>query len=358
MTKKTVTSFLLLFTVAFLLIPAVASAQEVKKVKRPTNPTPAVLGTTITREEAEAEKIQEPVSCIFEEPSKKEYKATFVATRKKGAVSQGEAYETQVYIKNDGNMPWFSSDSGCPYLITFLGTDNLRDRNSIFFTNDLMWDSGWTGANRIKMNTKRVEPGQMALFTYWSKAPLADGYYREYFTPIIEGITWMDGGKFSTEIKVGNPVIDFDQKKYWPFIEQSTDLTTVDLSGGKTVDVSLSTQKMQLKIGNHVIREFPVSSGKRSTPTPTGTTKILNKQEVRIAGSYPHYIMPKWLGFRAGGYGIHALPSLANDNGVFWREALNHIGTPRSHGCIRLLPQDAEFAFSFAEVGTTVVVHW
>jgi len=67
--------------------------------------------------------------------------------------------------------------------------------------------------------------------------------------------------------------------------------------------------------------------------------------------------MPKWMMFRKGGYGIHALPSLANDRGVFWREALSHIGSPRSHGCIRLLPKDAEFAYNFADVGTTVTVH-
>ena len=87
--------------------------------------------------------------------------------------------------------------------------------------------------------------------------------------------------------------------------------------------------------------------------------------------------MPKWMAFRPG-YGIHALPSLGSaslrskirsyrdgevptslfTDDVFWKEALSHIGIPVSHGCIRLLPDDAEFAFNFTPVGTRVVVHW
>ena len=67
--------------------------------------------------------------------------------------------------------------------------------------------------------------------------------------------------------------------------------------------------------------------------------------------------MPNWMTFRANGYGIHALPSISYDNGRYWHEALNHIGTRRSHGCIRLLPQDAKYAYGFADIGTKVVVH-
>lgn len=343
--KLTALSLMLLFSLS--IVPNVASAQILKKIKTPT----------AHAQETEAPTVEKPVSCQMEETANKEYSAQFIAARKKGAVDKEEIFETQVFIKNTGNTPWFSATSGCPYLITNLGTDNTRDRVSNFFTNNLLWDSGWADTNRITMKTKRVDPGEMAIFSFWSRAPKTEGYFREYFTPVIEGVTWIDSGKFSTEVRVGNPTIDFEQKQYWPYIEESTDLTSVDLSGGKTIDVNVSTQRMELKIGETVIRKFPVSTGKASTPSPLGTTTITHKQEVRVAGGYPHYIMPKWMTFRGGGYGIHALPSLGNDNGVFWREALNHIGSARSHGCIRLLPQDAEYAYSFAEIGTKVVVH-
>lgn len=113
---------------------------------------------------------------------------------------------------------------------------------------------------------------------------------------------------------------------------------------------------MYIKIGDQLIRTFPVSTGKASTPTPRGHYAIKLKQEVRVGGEAPHYIMPKFQLFRGGGYGIHAIPSLANDRGVFWKEALNHIGSARSHGCIRLLPDDAEFAYNFTDIGTKLEV--
>jgi len=333
------------------------SAQALKKVKRAIAPiTPIVHAQTLPL--AEDENSAEVTDCKFDYPAEKKYEAKFLAVRKKGVVAPGELFEIKVFIKNEGNVPWFSSDSGCGGAVAFLGTENERDRQSTFYTDGLMWKSNWMKANRVVMESKRVDPGQTAIFSFWSKAPDKEGYYREYFARVIEAVTWMDGGKFKTDIKVGNTEIDQEAKKYWPYIEKSTELTTMDLSGEKKIEVSLKNQKMKLLIGDHVIRTFPVSTGKARTPTPTGTTKILNKQEVRVAGGWPHYIMPKWMGFRAGGYGIHALPSLANDRGVFWREALNHIGSPRSHGCIRLLPADAEFAYQFGEVGTTVVVHW
>lgn len=328
--------------------PSKAHAQEAA-TSDTSNSIPESVTATI-----EAEQEQAPVSCQIERHADETYSARFVAVRKKGVFAKGELMETKVYIQNTGNMPWFSADSGCPYLVANLGTDKTRDRNSVFFTDGLLWETDWEKPNRIRMTTKRVDPGEMAQFIFWSRAPQTDGLYREYFTPVLEGVTWMDGGTFFTDYKVGNPNMDIDKKDLLEYIKESTDLSKIDLSGNKSINVQISTQRMQLKIGDITIKEFPVSTGTYRTPTPLGTTTISHKQEVRVAGGWPHYIMPKWMTYRGGGYGIHALPSLANDNGVFWNEALNHIGTRRSHGCIRLLPQDAVFAYNFADIGTVV----
>ena len=348
--------------IALLLSIIVASPTYAahKKVKNPfsSKHIAQVLTEKINKVKSTIKTNEQPISCAFTKPEKPKYSAKFIASIKKGAVAKGEAFETTVYIQNTGNMPWFSKDSGCPYLITYLGTDKERDRESQFATTNLPWESGWKDKNRIKMTTKRVDPGKTAKFTFWSKAPEKDGYFREYFAPVIEGVTWIDNGEFSLNIKVGNPTIDFNQKKYWSLIDYSANLTDLNFDGEKTIDVNISTQTMLLKIGDTVIKKFKVSTGKPSTPTPVGQTRITHKQEVRVAGSYPHYIMPKWMTYRRGGYGIHALPSLANDHGVFWREALNHIGQRRSHGCIRLLPKDAEYAYNFADIGTKVIVHY
>lgn len=327
-------------------------------VATPLQMAPAYAADSQKNQSQQTEELeQEPVSCDYSNPEKAVYGAKYIAVRKKGALAKNEVFETKIYIQNTGNVPWFSADSGCQTSIVSLGTDKARDRESAFFTDALIWESNWTGANRIKMETPRVDPQQMAVFTFWSSSPDKDGLYREYFTPVVEGVTWIDTGIFYIDIKIGDPNIDPATREYFTYIDRSTNLAEIDLSGEKNIEVDLSEQKMWLKIGDNTIKEFRVSTGKASTPTPVGTTKILNKQEVRVSAAAPHYIMPKWMMFRKGGFGIHALPSLGNDRGVFWREALSHIGSPRSHGCIRLLPKDAEFAYNFASVGTTVVVH-
>lgn len=302
------------------------------------------------------------VNCTVEplaEKVKPIYDGKFLSIHQDEVVVPGQVFKVDVYMQNTGNTPWFSKDSGCASgAIVNLGTEKARDRVSPFYNNLQNMQSNWISSNRVKMASKRVEPGSIAIFSFVAWAPEEEGIYREFFAPVAEGVQWIGGDAvFATDINVGGVVPNEVQSKYLQYIEYSTNLTNLDLSGEKNIDVSLSQQKMWIKIGETVIRTFQVSTGKSATPTPRGEYSIMLKQEVRVGGKAPHYIMPKFQMFKAGGYGIHALPSLANDKGVFWNEALNHIGSARSHGCIRLLPADAEFAFNFTEVGTKMKVH-
>lgn len=348
----TVRNASILAILVVMLLPSMAAAQGVsrspvyKGVKRLVAQTDAII------EEAE----NGPTNCSYDKPETVEMSGQFIAARKKGVVEKGELFETKVYIRNTSNVPWFSYSSGCPDNHVSIGTDKARDRESQFHVDDLLWESGWAAPNRIIMNSRRVEPGQLAEFTYWSRAPYEDGYFREIYTPVAEGVRWIDEASFTTDIRVGNGTIPLENKDVLQYIQTSSNLSHFRLEGSKWIEVDISSQRMKLYVGDYVIREFPVSTGTYRTPTPIGTTTIFQKQEVRVGSGYPHYIMPKWMHFRAGGYGIHALPSLGNDGGVYWTEALNHIGTRRSHGCIRLLPADAEFAYDFADIGTTVKV--
>ena len=85
---------------------------------------------------------------------------------------------------------------------------------------------------------------------------------------------------------------------------------------------------------------------------------IFLKNEVRVGHAAPHYIMPRFQMFTYQGAGLHALPSLSTDGGVFWTEALDHIGQPMSHGCVRMLPDDADFTFDFTEIGDEIEIHY
>jgi lipoprotein-anchoring transpeptidase ErfK/SrfK len=298
------------------------------------------------------------VDCNVEKIDKPVYSGEFVSIDTNKNPGSEELFLTIVKIKNTGNVPWFSDSSGCHEKAnTFLGTTKKQDRISKFFTPGSVENANWFSGNRIKMKTLRVNPGEIAEFKFVASAPLKEGIYREFFAPVTEGVAWVTGkAEFKVDFTVGNPQYDSAKLKYSEYIEESVNLLELDLSGEKKILIDLSEQKMYLKIGDNTIRTFRVSTGTAKTPTPVGTMKILSKQEVRVASSKPHYIMPKFMLFKKGGYGIHALPSLANDKGVYWREALNHIGSRRSHGCIRLLPKDADFTYEFGEVGTTVQV--
>lgn len=294
-------------------------------------------------------KTGQPEICKYEyeEGTTLEYDYEYLGSRKNLTHKKGEIEEVTIYFKNTGTIPMFSDDSGCNFRpLTRLGTEKQRDRESILY-------NGWISPNRIELDQKIVKPGEKGSFTFEIRVPYEKGIYREYFDIVIEGQKWLEK-PFGVNFDVGEYMKE--NREFLDYVGESRKVTEEDFNGPKSIEVDISDQKMFLKIGEIVVREFPVSTGKWSTPTPYGRTQIYHKQEVRVGAAWPHYIMPKWMNFRHGGYGIHALPSISWDNGYFWSEALSHIGQPRSHGCIRLLPQDADFAYEFTEVGTPVWV--
>ncbi|MFC1656243.1 L,D-transpeptidase [Patescibacteria group bacterium] len=283
------------------------------------------------------------------------YSYEFLGTRKMQVTQPGELSKVIIYVKNTGTAPMFSDNSGCALRpIARLGTTRFHDRESTLHTNLSDGDSGWQSPSRIKLDQARLNPGEEGSFTFWIKTPPENGIYYEYFDVVIEGKKWLNND-FAVPFDVGE--FAHENRDYLSFVLESRRVTQDELMGDKSIEVDISQQKMYLKIGEIIVRTFPVSTGKYSTPTPYGYTNVFQKQEVRVSAAWPHYIMPKWMQFRSGGYGIHALPSIRYGNGSYWREALNHIGTRRSHGCIRLLPADAEFAYDFTTIGTAVWVH-
>lgn len=115
--------------------------------------------------------------------------------------------------------------------------------------------------------------------------------------------------------------------------------------------ISLSAQKMSYYIGGQKWKEFPVSTGKASTPTPLGDFKISSRTIKAWSKAYGLW-MPFWLGLDRGGIGIHELPFWPNG----YREGQDHLGKPVSHGCIRLGIGPAKYIYDHADVGTSVQV--
>lgn len=320
--------------------------------------------------------------CIFEEPEERVYDLDLISVRSKRQLDAGEEFEVKAFFHNSGNVPLRSEDSPCPGMKTYLGTDQEKDRASVLYGNDL---DGWAGSNRIKMDQDQVMPGEIASFTFTARAGALETVYKEYFTPVIEGVKWVEDAGFQLELIVGNPGESAKVvREKMSYASRSGDvLTMIDLNAPKKLLVDLSDQTMEVYLGENMIRKELVSSGGPGYQTPTGTHKILGKNEVRIGGAKPHYIMPRFqmLGINGRGftgYGIHALPSLGSASlraeirkrmrdgekvptelyygDSLWNEAVDHLGRAVSHGCIRTAPEVADFLFNFTEIGETEVV--
>ncbi|MBI5753694.1 L,D-transpeptidase [Candidatus Peregrinibacteria bacterium] len=296
--------------------------------------------------------ISNPDSCAFNYPDTESYGADVVSIRRQLKVNPGESFRVKVFLRNTSNMPWFSNKSDCHGLKMSLGTDKERDHDSIFYNQGL---AGWEGSNRIGMDQLRVDPGQIASFTFTAQAATNGDVYKEYFAPVLKDVQWLDSSRFYLDVMVGDTDESAgDLRKKIAYSTTSGSVMNIDLNAQKSVHVDLAEQTLHAYLGDSEVQSFRVSTGKSSTPTPKGSFKIFLKQNVRVGSEPPHYVMPKFQMFIDNGTGFHALPSLAGDGGTFWTEARNHIGIPVSHGCVRLLPEDADWLFDFSDTETKV----
>lgn len=120
---------------------------------------------------------------------------------------------------------------------------------------------------------------------------------------------------------------------------------------GKYVDIDLPQQKLCRIDGVNIIDCFIISSGKPSMPTPTGIYAIQSKSPRQWSAKYGLW-MPYWEQF-SGDYGLHELPEWPSG----YKEGEAHLGTPVSHGCVRLGVGSAQTLYDWTEIGTPVYIH-
>jgi LysM repeat protein len=118
--------------------------------------------------------------------------------------------------------------------------------------------------------------------------------------------------------------------------------------GPKWVEVSLSTQALTAYEGNTPVYSTKISSGRSPYVTVEGTFRVYAKYvQTRMKGgqgadAYDIPDVPYTMYFYAD-YALH---------GAYWH---NSFGTPQSHGCVNLTPQDAKWLYDWAPIGTLVV---
>ena len=163
---------------------------------------------------------------------------------------------------------------------------------------------------------------------------LSDRMELNFHTNLIKMDTDGDGYGDGDEIKNGYDPLNSGAKKLL-----------------KQIKVDLKNQNLSYFLGGVQLGAFKVSTGKWSMPTPTGHFAIYNKFERAWSRAYGLW-MPYWMGMSYGKFGIHELPEWPDGT----KEGEDHLGTPVSHGCIRLGVGSAETIYDFAEVGTDVEI--
>jgi lipoprotein-anchoring transpeptidase ErfK/SrfK len=118
-------------------------------------------------------------------------------------------------------------------------------------------------------------------------------------------------------------------------------------TSGRWIDINLSRQRLVAWQGNTPIQAMTVSTGTSRYPTPVGKFRTYAKYpSTNMSG--PGYYLPgvPHTMFFYRDYAIH---------GTYWH---SNFGTPMSHGCINLSKADAAWLYSWAPVGTSVMVHY
>lgn len=110
--------------------------------------------------------------------------------------------------------------------------------------------------------------------------------------------------------------------------------------------IDLSSQRMTVAVNGMTQYSWPVSTARRGYVTPTGAYRPQRMYRSYFSRKYYNSPMPHSIFFR-GGYAIHG------------SYAINQLGSPASHGCIRLHPGNAATLYSLVRTygaGNTVIL--
>ncbi|MFA7686164.1 MAG: SpoIID/LytB domain-containing protein, partial [Candidatus Gracilibacteria bacterium] len=112
------------------------------------------------------------------------------------SMEPGETFEGWVKLENTGNNTWRKSGNNT----VFLAADHERGRNSTFIAP--------AGQKMGVLQEKEVKPGETGTFNLSLKAPDKMGFYKEYFTPVVDWKVWMTDTEMNFETLVGGNSFD------------------------------------------------------------------------------------------------------------------------------------------------------
>jgi len=117
---------------------------------------------------------------------------------------------------------------------------------------------------------------------------------------------------------------------------------------GVLVTVDKSAQRMTVAVDGKSRYSWPVSTGTRGYETPTGAFRPFRMEEDHYSREWDEAPMPHSIFFTSSGHAIHG------------STAVRRLGSPASHGCVRLSPANAAKLFALVRAegmnSTKVVV--
>ena len=109
------------------------------------------------------------------------------------------------------------------------------------------------------------------------------------------------------------------------------------LAGPAGAEVSIvvdkTTQRMSVSVNGQQRYSWPVSTGTADYSTPVGAFTPSRLARVHYSREWDNAPMPHSIFFTDAGHAIHG------------SRATTHLGTPASHGCVRLAPRHASILF-------------
>jgi len=109
------------------------------------------------------------------------------------------------------------------------------------------------------------------------------------------------------------------------------------LSGSAMAEVSIvvdkTTQRMSVSVDGQQRYSWPVSTGTADYSTPVGTFTPSRLARAHYSREWDNAPMPHSIFFTDAGHAIHG------------SRAISHLGTPASHGCVRLASRHASILF-------------
>lgn len=120
----------------------------------------------------------------------------------------------------------------------------------------------------------------------------------------------------------------------------------------RRIVVNIPALQLELFENEQLVKSYSIAVGKPSTPTPTGTFRVVTQvknptwygPEGPVKPGPANPIGTRWIGLDKKTYGIHGT------------NAPKSIGRAASHGCIRMRNEDVEELFELVSAGDEVSI--